>query len=160
MIYVSRSLPVNEPGGQQVTRAELWQGLVAKAGNALPFVAAMTRCEIVARYDENTFDRDISFRGQDFTERITLEPMHRVVFTRLAGSVLGTIANEIEGDGADMSLRFSFALVVKGVEGGSAAEREYAEGMAEDYLAAVASTLDAVRRVVREHLDLTASAAS
>ena len=49
--------------------------------------------------------------------------------------------------------------MVRGVEGGSAAEREYAEGMAEDYLQAVASTLDAVRRVVREHVDLTAPAA-
>ena len=158
MIYVSRSLPVNEPGRPHVSREELWQGLVAKAGDALPFVTAMTRCEVVARYDENTFDRDISFRGQDFTERITLEPMHRVTFSRLAGSVLGTIANEIEGDGADMALRFSFSLVVRGVEGGSAQEREYAAGMAEDYLQAVASTLDAVRRVVTEHVDLRAAA--
>lgn len=158
MIYVSRSLPVNPPDAEPVTRAQLWQGLVAKAGNALPFVAAMTRCEVVARLDENTFDREISFRGQDFTERITLEPPHRVVFTRLAGPVLGTIANEIEGgdgeDGGDLSLRFSFALVVHGVEGGSAAEREYADGMADDYLQAVTSTLDAVRRVVRERVDL------
>ena len=155
MIYVSHALPVNEPGQPRVSREELWQGLVAKAGNALPFVAAMTRCEVVARHDENTFDRDISFRGQDFTERITLEPRHRVTFTRLAGPVLGTIANEIEGDGDDMALRFSFALVIRGVEGGSAAERAYAEGMAEDYLAAVASTLDAVRRVVRGEAALT-----
>jgi hypothetical protein len=160
MIYVSRSLPVNEPGAERVTRDQLWQGLVAKAGDALPFVAAMTRCEVVARLDENTFDREISFRGQDFTERITLEPPHRVVFTRLAGPVLGTIANEIEGgaeDGGDLSLRFSFALVLRGVEGGSAAEREYADGMAADYLQAVASTLDAVRRVVAEHVDLGAA---
>ena len=155
MIYVSRSLPVNEPGEQHVSREELWQGLVAKAGNALPFVAAMTRCEIVARYDENTFDRDISFRGQDFTERITLEPMHRVVFTRLAGSVLGTIANEIEGGddngGADLSLRFSFALVLRGVEGGSAAERTYADGMTDDYLKAVDGGDSAVFEVVSHY---------
>ena len=154
MIYVSKSLPVNESGAQPVTREELWRGLVAKAGDALPFVAAMTRCEIVARHDENTFDRDITFRGQDFTERITLEPQHRVVFTRLAGPVLGVIANEIEGGADDLSLRFSFALVVRGVEGGSPAEREYADGMAADYLRAVASTLDAVRRVVRDRVEL------
>ncbi len=156
---MSHGLPVNEAGHPHVGRDELWRGLVAKAGNALPFVAAMTRCEVVARYDENTFDRDISFRGQDFTERITLEPPHRVVFTRLAGPVLGTIANEIEGGPENLSLRFSFALVVRGVEGGSAAEREYADGMAADYLQAVASTLDAVRRVVRDHVDLDAAPA-
>src|SRR6476620_8450734 len=155
MIYVSHSLPVNEPGQVTVNRDDLWRGQVAKAGNALPFVAAMSRCDVLERYGDNVFDRSISFRGQDFVERITLEEPHRVVFTRLSGPVLGTIANATEGDGDDLSLRFSFALVVQGVEGGSAAEREYAEGMTDDYLKAVASTLDAVRRVVRGEAALT-----
>lgn len=158
MIFQSQRLPVNGPGEDTpVDREQLWQGLVAKASNALPFVPMMTRCAIVARHDENTFDRDISLRGQDYTERITLEPPHRVVFTRVAGPVLGTIANEIEGSGDELSLRFSFALVVHGMEGGSTAEKEYSDGMAEDYLQAVASTLDAVRRAVRDHVDLAAA---
>ena len=155
MIYVSHALPVNEPGQLQVTRDDLWRGLVAKAGNALPFVAAMSRCEVIERHGDNVFDRDITFRGQDFVERITLEQPHRVVFTRLSGPVLGTIANEIEGEDDALSLRFSFALIIQGVEGGSAAEREYADGMTDDYLKAVASTLDAVRRVVRGEAALT-----
>ena len=157
MIYVSHALPVNEPGQPDVTRDDLWRGLVAKAGNALPFVAAMSRCDVLEHHGENVFDRAISFRGQDFVERITLEQPHRVVFTRMSGPVLGTITNEIEGSGDDgaLSLRFSFALVVLGVEGGSAAEREYAEGMTADYIKAVASTLDAVRRVVRGDVALT-----
>ena len=155
MIYVSHALPVNEPDQPRVTRDDVWRGLVAKAGNALPFVAAMSRCDVLERHGENVFDRSISFRGQDFVERITLKEPHRVVFTRLAGPVLGMIANEIEGEGDELSLRFSFALVVQGVEGGSAAEREYADGMTDDYLEAVASTLDAVRRVVRGEAALT-----
>ena len=157
MIYVSHSLPVNEPDQPRVSRDDLWRGLVAKAGNALPFVAAMSRCEVLEHHGENVFDRSISFRGQDFVERITLEEPHRVVFTRLSGPVLGTIANEIEGEGEgdDLSLRFSVALVVQGVEGGSAEERTYADGMTDDYLKAVASTLDAVRRVVRGEASLT-----
>ena len=159
MIYVSHALPVNEPDQPHVTRDDLWAGLVANAGDALPFMAAMSRCEVLERHGENVFDRAISFRGQDFVERITLEEPHRVVFTRLSGPVLGTIANEIEGeasgDGGELALRFSFALVVQGVEGGSAAEREYADAMTDDYLKAVASTLDAVRRVVRGEAALT-----
>ena len=155
MIYVSHALPVNGPGEPHLTRDDLWAGLVAKAGDALPFVAAMSRCEVLERHGENVFDRAIAFRGQDFVERITLEQPHRVVFTRLSGPVLGTIANEIEGEDGELSLRFSFALVVQGVEGGSAAEREYADGMTQDYLKAVASTLDAVRRVVRGEAALT-----
>ena len=77
------------------------------------------------------------------------------MFTRLSGPVLGTIANEIEGEGDALALRFSFALVVQGVEGGSAEERTYADGMTADYLKAVASTLDAVRRVVSGEAALT-----
>ncbi|HEY1488116.1 MAG TPA: SRPBCC family protein [Micromonosporaceae bacterium] len=147
MIYVSHQLPANVSGQPRLTRADVWAGLVMKANNALPFVPSMTFCEVVARHSETVFDRDIDFRGERFTERITLEEPHRVVFTRIAGPVLGTIANEIEGTDDDLALRFSFALVVAGVEGGSADERAYADGMTGDYLKAVAATLTAMRRI-------------
>ena len=97
MIFVSHALPVNVPGEPRLDRANVWDGLVLKAENALPFVPAMTYCEVTQRHGDHVFDRDIDFRGQRFTERITLEAPHRVIFTRVAGPVLGTIANEIEG---------------------------------------------------------------
>jgi hypothetical protein len=147
MIYVSHRLPVNVPGEPRLDRAAVWDGLVLKANNALPFVPSMTFCEVTERHSDSCFDRDIEFRGQRFTERITLEEPHRVVFTRIAGPVLGTIANEIEGPEDDLGLRFSFALVVGGVEGGSAAEQEYAESMTSDYLKAVGATLNAMRQI-------------
>jgi hypothetical protein len=150
MIYVSHQLPVNAPGEPRLDRAAVWNGLVLKANNALPFVPSMTFCEVVARYDDTVFDRDIDFRGQRFTERITLEAPHRVVFTRIAGPVLGTIANEIEGEDDDLRLRFSFALVVGGLEGGSAGEQEYADSMTVDYLEAVDATLNAMRRLAEQ----------
>jgi len=89
-------------------------------------------------------------RGDRMTERITLEAPHRVIFTRIAGPVLGTIANEIEGPADDLKLRFSFALVVAGVEGGSEHEQEYADSMTGDYLKAVAATLNAMRRLAED----------
>ncbi len=150
MIFVTHDLPVNVPGEPRLDRAAVWDGLVLKANNALPFVPSMTFCEVTARHSDAVFDRDIEFRGQRFTERITLEPPHRVVFTRTAGPVLGTIANEIEGSADDLRLRFSFALVVAGVEGGSPAEQEYAESMTGDYLKAVAATLNAMRRLAAD----------
>ncbi|HJZ00430.1 MAG TPA: SRPBCC family protein, partial [Streptosporangiaceae bacterium] len=121
MIFVSHALPVNVPDEPRLTPANVWDGLVLKANNALPFVPSMTYCEVTQRHSDTVFDRDIDFRGQRFTERITLEPLYRVTFTRIAGPVLGTIANEIEStDDGDLALRFSFALVVHGVAGGSA----------------------------------------
>lgn len=147
MIFVSHQLPVNAVGEPRLTKDDVWAGLVMKANNALPFVPSMTSCEVTARYGDNIFDRDIDFRGQRMTERITLEEPHRVVFTRIAGPVLGTIANEVETEDGELFLRFSFALVVTGVEGGSAPEQEYADGMTGDYLKAVAATLTAMRRI-------------
>ena len=147
MIFVSHQLPVNVPGEPRLDRPHVWDGLVLKANNALPFVPAMTYCEVTQRHSDTVFDRDIDFRGQRFTERITLEAPHRVTFTRIAGPVLGTIANEIEGPDDDLSSAFSFALVVAGVEGGSAEEQAYADSMTGDYLKAVAATLNAMRRL-------------
>ncbi|MDQ2812471.1 MAG: DUF1857 family protein [Actinomycetota bacterium] len=154
MIFVTHQLPVNVPGEPRLDRGAVWDGLVLKADNALPFVPSMTFCEVTQRYGDTVFDRDIDFRGARFTERITLEKPHRVTFTRIAGPVLGTIVNEIEsgtneieGPDDDLRLRFSFALVVTGVEGGSAAEQEYADSMTGDYLKAVAATLNAMRRL-------------
>lgn len=151
MIYVTNAVPVNESGEPTLTRADVWAGLEKKALNALPFVPAMTYCEVLEQRGELEFDREIEFRGKRFTERITLEPQSRVTFTRLAGEVLGTIANELEEDESGrLSLRFSFALVLKGVVPGSPEEAEYAAGMKGDYLKAVEATLAAIRRVARE----------
>jgi hypothetical protein len=147
MIFVSHQLPVNVEGQPTLDRSAVWDGLVMKANNALPFVPAMTYCEVVQRLSDTVFDRDIDFRGERMTERITLEEPHRVVFTRIAGSVLGTIANEIEDVDGSLYLRFSFALIVHNVEGGSAEETKYADGMTADYLKAVEATLNAMRRI-------------
>ena len=147
MIFVSHQLPVNVPGEPALTRSDVWDGLVLKANNALPFVPSMTFCEVTDRISDTVFDRDIDFRGARFTERITMEEPHRVTFTRIAGPVLGTIANEIEGTDDDLRLRFSFALVVSGTPGGSPGEQDYADSMTGDYLKAVEATLTAMRRI-------------
>jgi acetylaranotin biosynthesis cluster protein L len=150
VIFVSHNRPVNEPGEPALDRTAVWNGLVLKADNALPFVPNMSFCEVTQRLSPTVFDRDIDFRGERFTERITLEQPHRVVFTRIAGPVLGTIANEIEESPAgELSLRFSFALTVTGVAGGSAEEQQYADTMTGDYLKAVDATLGAMRRLAR-----------
>jgi len=149
MIYISHILPVNNSSDVAVTRAQLWDGLVMKANDALPFVAAMSECEVTSRISDTVFDRKIVVNGAPFTERITLQEPKRVVFTRTEGTVLGTIANEIEGDDENLKLRFSFALVPTNVEPGSPEEVSIAESMKIDYLKAVESTIAAVRESVR-----------
>jgi ketosteroid isomerase-like protein len=147
MIEVSRRIPVNEPGQPQLTRADVWRGLVMKADNALPFVPAMTHCRVLNRESDSVFVREIEFRGERCRERVTLTPQQRVKFERLDGSVLGTILNEIEDDAHGLGLRFSFGLTLAGETDGSPAEIEYGKIVEKDYLKAVDATLTAIRKM-------------
>jgi hypothetical protein len=139
MIFESHAVPVNEPGAPRLDRAAVWDGLVRKANNALPFVPVISECTVVARHRDTCFDRDVVIRGDNYQarityqERITLEEPHRVVFKRLSGPVLGTIANEIEGEGDELQLRFSFAMIIVGAPGGSEQKRTFAQTMTADY---------------------------
>ena len=99
MIFVSRAIPINEPGAARLDRAAVWEGLVRKANNALPFVPVMSECTVVARYSETCFDRDIRIGGEEFRERVTLEQPHRVVFTRLSGTGSGHDRQRDRGPG-------------------------------------------------------------
>lgn len=149
MFTVSRALPVNPPGTAQeaLTRAQVWQGLDAKAHNALPFVPSISYCVVTEQVSDTEFVREIEFRGERCHERVRLEPERRVTFTRLDGSVSGHIVNEIE-DGADgLQLRFTYTLELDGIPADSQQERDYAAGMEADYLKALDATLAAVRRV-------------
>lgn len=147
MIEVSRRIPVNEPGQPVLTRSDVWKGLVMKADNALPFVPAMTHCQVLNRESPTVFVREIEFRGERCRERITLMPQERVRFERLDGSVLGTINNLIEEDADGLGLCFAFSLKLAGVPDGSPEEVEYGKIVEKDYLRAVDATLAAIRKM-------------
>lgn len=151
MISVSYKIPVNPEGTDvTLTRADVWKGLEAKANNALPYVPSMTYCE-VQDSGENWIQREIEFRGERFGERVTLNPQETVTFERTAGSVMGTILNEIlEDEAGELELRFSFNLELEGVEAGSEEETDYEATMKGDYEKAVEATLAAIRRWARE----------
>lgn len=147
MINVSRRIPANQPGQPVLSRADIWRGLEMKANNALPFVPAMTHCEVTTRESDTTFVRQIEFRGERCHERVTLVPQRQVRFERLDGSVRGLILNDIEDDDEGLGLRFSFSLSLEGEEDGSPAEVSYGAIVEKDYLRAVDATLAAIRRM-------------
>ena len=57
MIFVTHALPVNVAGEPELDRSAVWDGLVLKANNALPFVPSMTYCEVTERHSDTVFDR-------------------------------------------------------------------------------------------------------
>jgi len=151
MFTVDRRVPVNADAGEPtLTRAQVWRGLVMKAENAVPFVPAMTLCEVVERR-ENQLVREIVLRGQRLTERVTFYPERMVKFERLSGGAMGTILNEIAEDERDgLCLRFTFTLGVESLAPGSAEEKEFAKVMEADYLTTMSATVKIIRHLVRE----------
>ena len=151
MISVSSTVEVNPPDERvELSREDVWEGLLLKAENALPFVPAMTRCEVSQRTDDSIL-RTIEFRGHEFGERVTFVPQEQVRFERTYGPVLGTITNNLhEDDAGNLLLTFSFDLELAGVAPGSKEEQDYEATMKDDYLKAAAATLAAVRRMVAE----------
>ena len=148
MFTLSHTMAVNteEP---HLNRAQIWQGLVLKAENPVPFLEAMSACTVIERGD-NWLLRDFTLRGEDMQERVTFEPQERVTFVRTRSSAMGTILNEIvETDDGAMGLRFTFTLDVDGLADGSAEEAEFAERMSQSYFQGVGTTLAEIRRQVR-----------
>lgn len=150
MLMFSRSVPVNPPGVETpLSRAQLWESLVLKAEDPVPFVPAIRSCQVLERTNDGLV-REIEARGDRIRERITFVPKERVRFVRLSGRALGAIENIIEtGPGGALALRFTFALEVEGMPHGSPEEKAYGAAMEESYLAAVEATLRAARRRAR-----------
>ncbi|MBF4571850.1 DUF1857 family protein [Herbiconiux sp. VKM Ac-1786] len=144
MIELTKSIPMNDGTLPILTVDDVWAGLVEKAENPLPYVEAITACTVVERF-EGGLVRDIVHNGP-VREVVTFYPKKLVHFVRTHGSARGTIDNEIGVDeNGDDQLTFTFRIVFDGVEPGSDQEREYGAQMQGDYLAAVRTTLNAVR---------------
>ncbi|MCX5088284.1 SRPBCC family protein [Streptomyces sp. NBC_00365] len=145
MIEVSRTLSVND-GAEPVLRVDdVWAGLVDKAENPLTYVSSMSECTVTERFDGGLV-REVVHVGQPVREVVTFYPKQRVHFVRTHGTARGTIDNEIGlGDAGELTLTFSFRIVVDGVEPGGTEENEFASHMEADYLDAVRTTLKAVR---------------
>ena len=151
MYKLSRTVPVNEPGKPFLSRHDVWNGLLMKANNALPYVPQMTKCEVVEK-GAGWLLRDILLKEEPLREKVTFEPEQRVIFERVAGNEPGRIENAIgEDEQGNLTLTFSFSLTRKGLEGNADAENKHFAPMEGMYFNAVASTLDAVRRLAGEN---------
>ena len=122
MFTLSHTMPVNTEK-PSLNQAQIWQGLLLKAENPVPFLDAMSACTVIDRGD-NWLLRNFTLRGEEMQERVTFEPENCVTFERTRSSAMGTILNEIVTlDDGDMGLRFTFTLDVDGLADGSREEK-------------------------------------
>ena len=154
-------IPVNPAGTDvRLTRDDVWRGLMWKAEVPMPFVEPIVACAVLERFDDG-FLREIQHLTPEgvpepIQERIILDPQETVTFLRLSGSTVGRIINEIVEAGDELFLQFHFTLGLVGVPHRSPEEDEYRGGFARGYLSAVATTLEALREMVRTGVDPTA----
>ena len=88
MYQLSRTVPVNEPKKSFLSRHDVWNGLLMKANNALPYVPEMKKCEVVEQGD-GWLIRDIMLKDVPLREKVTFEPENRVIFERTAAPSSG-----------------------------------------------------------------------
>jgi hypothetical protein len=119
VVVFTYTQPVNAPGGQQppIDVDELWECLLAKAANPVPFVPGITDAIVHDRF-EGGFHRDIVLRGTlQLHERVVLEPKRRIVYEQLDDPVLDLVTNEIGTDPAgQLTFTLTAALSAAGVE--------------------------------------------
>ncbi len=152
MYALSAAIEVNPAGvAPALTADQVWRGLLMKAENALPFVEAMEDCRVLERYDDGLLRR-IKLRGVEMKERVTFTPQVEVYFERIdAQGHDGWITNVISEGPTGLLLTFTFALRFPDAEANSKEERERGDAVKASYVGAVASTLQAVRRLAAEN---------
>jgi hypothetical protein len=146
MYTLSYAIPINPEGVEpKLTREQVWKGLEIKAENALPFVDGMTQCDLLERKD-NTILREVTFRGAQSREFITLFAPIKVQFERQDGT--GWIDNTISESEFGLLLTFTFGINFPGIAAGTPEEKAQGDNMRGAYVGAVAGTLNRVRQMV------------
>ena len=153
MIYSTATIPVNPEGEIELSRAQLWQGLVMKARDARLFLppGACTACEVTAAGADYII-REATIMGDFICEFISFVPEAKVSFHQVVSPREGVIVNEILVDTeGQLLLKFYCLLGLPNVEPDGPEERQAkAVFDSEDrgYLAALRSTLARTRALV------------
>lgn len=151
-------LPVPPGADLQLTRDDVWRGLVWKAEVPMAFAVQIVDCVILQRFDDG-FLREIQSltptgEVERAQERIIMAPQESMTFLRLSGSSVGRVVNEIgERPSGELFMQFHFILAVAGLSHGSPAEHAYRTGITDTYLSTWNSVLVALREMKRTGLD-------
>lgn len=113
MLKFEHVVIINEPDNPLVSdlsREELWFGLLCRAENPRPFLPGLESCMILER-QENVLLRELQFGNLVIRDRVRLEPMVSVTFEteRTEEHAGGRLRISIEEPGPDeLVLRFQY----------------------------------------------------
>lgn len=123
-------IQINDPENpliQPLNRAQLWEGLLHRVENPIPFLPGLETCTILERSDRELL-RELDFGPATIRDRVTLDPLHWVRFDILpseshAGGSL-TITIE-EPESGFLFLRFAYQTTL--ASNPNSEERAYIE---------------------------------
>ncbi|KAK0610639.1 hypothetical protein B0T17DRAFT_500206 [Bombardia bombarda] len=161
---LSYSAPINRPGQSPVlTVPQVWAGLQRKVRNASEFVPLIVSCEVesdeTSASGEVTVNRVVKFKpgkgpkadGAPVREQCNEYPPCRVDFLQENGSkITNCVSQGASGEEADLVMTYIFEWRHPGVEEGSDKARELLEGHRETAKMAVESSIETIRRLVKE----------
>lgn len=99
-----------------LTRDQLWAGLRRKAEDPVPFIPAITACDVLERHGDGSLVREIVIGDQTRQrERVTFEPMRRIVFEQLTDPDLLAIVNQVDDDADGLLLTLRIELSEQGM---------------------------------------------
>lgn len=141
---------VNEPTDPLIadlSREELWFGLLCRAENPRPFLPGLDSCTIVER-GENTLIRDLRFGKLLIRDRVELRPMDCVRFesertSEHAGGCLTITIEEPEPNA--LVLRFVYQTTL--ADGGLDADGAYAQFVKSAYHESDIDTVRVIRMI-------------
>lgn len=141
---------INDPGNplvQNLTREELWFGLLCRAEDPRAFLPGLESCTIVERSDA-CLVRDLQFGSAVIRDRVTLTPMQSVRFEteRTEDHAGGTLTICIE-EPAENELVLRFRYVTTLSEGGSGPDANYAEYVKSAYHQSDLDTVRVIRMI-------------
>lgn len=141
---------VNEPANpllSDLSREEVWFGLLCRAEDPRAFLPGLERCTIVERR-ENTLVRELCFGELTVVDRVTLEPMNAVTFEapRTAQHEGGVLTISIEEPrAAELVLRFVYRTTLP--EDSEGTDGEYSGFVKSAYHASDVDTVRVIRMI-------------
>jgi hypothetical protein len=141
---------VNEPANpliRDLSREELWFGLLCRVENARPFLPGLESCTIIER-GANTLVRELQFGNVLIRDRVELNPMYSVCFESEptpdhAGGRLTISIEEPQPDA--LVLRFVYRTTLS--EGGLDDDGAYAPFVKSAYHASDIDTVRVIRMI-------------
>ncbi|GAB3174237.1 hypothetical protein GCM10027059_46120 [Myceligenerans halotolerans] len=122
---LSATLPV------RLDRTRLWQELLRKAENPVPFIPAVVGCTVLERDPDGLLREIVLEDGRRERERVVFAPPGRIEFEQVTDPLLTRIVNEISEDGGQLWLTLHVDLSAEGVARGAGFEagtRQYFAG--------------------------------